>query len=112
MAGCEVNMRQLQDNKQRIVYIEDDDSEHYKVVHVRRPRAARRPPVEFYAMAPFFLGVFALALLAFVVKDVDWLIQRSAAALAVLLMAGVFGSIVAGVWYAVRDGIRFLWWGE
>jgi hypothetical protein len=102
-------MRQLQD-KQRIVYIQDDDGQHYEVIHVRRPRAARRPPVEFY---PFWLGLFAVVLLTFVVKDVDWLIQRSAAALAILLMAGVFVSIAGGFWLVMKDVARaFFWWWE
>lgn len=104
-------MRQLQD-KQRIVYIEDDDGQHYEVVHVRHPRAARRPRGGIYPLAPFWLGLFAVVLLTFVVKDVDWLIQRSAAALAILLLAGLFLSFVAGIWHALRDAFGMSWWED
>lgn len=104
-------MKQLQDKRQ-IVYIEDDDGQHYEVVYVpRRPRPGRRRPIGSYALAPFWLGLFAVVVLTFVVKDVDWLIQRSAAALVILLIAGIFVSIVAGFWTAMRDAFMF-WWED
>lgn len=97
-------MRQITD-KRPIAYIVDDDRQEYQVIRVRRP-SQHRPTLSPFA--PFYLGLVVVVLACFVVTDVDWLIRRAAAALFVLLLVGVGGSIIL----AFRDLFVTRWWEE
>ena len=52
---------------------------------------------------PFWLGIIATVAMVFVVDDPKWLITRMAAVLVLLMLFGIVGSVVYGVWMAVRD---------
>lgn len=98
-------MHQITDNK-RIVYVEDD-TQPYEVVYVQRKRrltasqkAERIVPL---LMFPSVFGFFVLIFLCFVVRDVQWLVQRAAAAVAILFLFGMVGTVLLVSYAGIRD---------
>lgn len=99
-------MRQLQD-RQRIVYVEDDDQT-YQVVYVQRPRQ-KRSAAQRYAFAPLWLGLVVAVLMCFVVDDIDWLVRRVAAALVILFLFGWAATLFFASGEAIKELFGFPW---
>lgn len=74
---------------------------HGVVYSERRPKP--RPPWPLICFLPFLLGSISVVALVFVVDDITWLVKRLAALLVILFMAGTVGSVIAGIWYSIRD---------
>lgn len=103
-------MQQLQDHRQRI---DLDDGQRYPPqyygraevhhYHHRGQRRQRPLPIGLIMFAPFWLGALAAVAAVFAVDDPRWIITRMAAALCILFLFGTVGTVLGGMWMAVRD---------
>lgn len=77
------------------------------MVYERRRRPMQRFPVYLFVWLPFALGALATIFLVFAVDDIDWLLKRMAVLLAIFFMFGMVGSILGGVWMAIKDSLTW-----